>query len=64
VTAPGKLTWSATAKRQKAVKKTITVKAGRGTFAVKLPKKGSWKLAVSIAAGGKTATDTATVKVR
>jgi hypothetical protein len=63
-TAAGKLTWTATAKGQKAIKKTLSVKAGRGTFTIKLPKKGSWKLAVTVTAGGKTARDSATVKVR
>jgi hypothetical protein len=46
------------------VKKTIDVKAGRGTFTIKLPKKGSWKLAVTVAAGGQVARDSATVRVR
>jgi Tol biopolymer transport system component len=63
-TAAGRLTWAATARGHKAVKKTIDVKAGRGTFTIKLPKKGSWKLAVSVTAGGKTARDSATVRVR
>jgi hypothetical protein len=46
------------------VTKTVNVNAGRGTFTIKLPKKGSWKLAVAVTAGGKTARDSATVKVR
>jgi hypothetical protein len=63
VTAGGKLTWSATKKGQKTVRKTVNAKAGRGTFTIKLPAKGSWKLAVSVTAGGRTARDSATVKV-
>lgn len=63
-TAAGTLTWTATAKRQKPVKQTVSTVAGRGTFSIKLPAKGSWKLAVSVSAKGKTATDSATVKVR
>jgi hypothetical protein len=64
VTAAGRLTWTATARGQKAVRKSVNVKAGRGTFTIKLPKKGSWRLAVTVAAGGKTARDSATVRVR
>jgi hypothetical protein len=63
-TAAGRLTWTATAKGQRPAKKTVDVKAGRGTFTIKLPKKGSWKLAVTVTAGGKTARDSATVRVR